>query len=243
MATQYFVSDRLSGQPSGPFTLKEIGLQIWHGKLRKSDLIRQADQTDWHRAGDLIGTVFEKVEARKQQEKELAKAEREAEKQQRQMEKQTERLEKKQARAIQTKRKARFRVDPMEANRGSIWQKIFGQMKPSPYWGFAVQASIINISIVLVMIGAVIYSLFVFVVMAFGLYSAEDFVGYLSVLGLFIVSLIGIWVITFFTVALLVFYRNIIDWMIDMESHANELSRHFQTTREGALIPMADQNL
>lgn len=228
-AMQFFVMDELTGQQTGPYTLQEVHSQIWDKKLKKNDFIRKGDSSQWSKAGDLLAKIFENVQTKKQQQKEHTKAQRAADKEQKSFEKMAEKREK----SLNKRRQQQFRSEAkdrvIDTNRGTMLQKIFGESKPSPYWGFDIQASIINISIGLVLVAAVFGFAggIVVGVLTFFTSDAELSTKLFGLLFSLIYSL-SVLIAAFLAVALLVFYRNCIDWLIDMEAHANALRKHFE---------------
>ena len=77
-----FVMDELAGQEHGPYSLAEIQTQIYQKKLKKKHLIRKSDYSQWFKAEDLLGKVFDAVDQTKSNEKQQAKDDKEKKKQQ-----------------------------------------------------------------------------------------------------------------------------------------------------------------
>jgi hypothetical protein len=221
--------DEFTGQESGPFTFAEIQQMIQKHKLKKKDFVRRADSAQWVKAGEMLVKVFENIDAFEEQQKEQLKKKRAEEKLRRASEKQ---LNKRQQ-AVKHNQK-------VAENRGTIWQKIFGEDKPSPYWGFDVQRAVIKLMIGLTMIigvagvalslGAGIYNLFdAQTITVAGVTSGRSLWDRMLMFGLSVLSSAGVVVTAFLVVAQLVFFRNFIDWLIDTEAHANAIHKHFGT--------------
>lgn len=77
-----FVMDELAGQEHGPYSLAEIQTQIYQKKLKKKHLVRKSDYSQWFKAEDLLGKVFDAVDQTKSNEKQQAKDDKEKKKQQ-----------------------------------------------------------------------------------------------------------------------------------------------------------------
>ena len=110
--------------------------------------------------------------------------------------------------------------------RGRLLDKIIVNPRQSPYWGFQLACQLINVLVVLYIAAFVIGNL---VLLASGLIALikADEVGFseIALAALtFFVYLLGSFVATFLVVAILVFCRNLIDWLIDVESHLNRLA-------------------
>jgi len=76
-----FVMDELAGQEHGPYSLAEIQIQIYQKKLKKKHLVRKSDYSQWFKAEDLLGKVFDAVDQTKSNEKQQAKDDKEKKKQ------------------------------------------------------------------------------------------------------------------------------------------------------------------
>ena len=72
-----FVMDELAGQEHGPYSLAEIQTQIYQKKLKKKHLVRKSDYSQWFKAEDLLGKVFDAVDQTKSNEKQQAKDDKE----------------------------------------------------------------------------------------------------------------------------------------------------------------------
>ena len=105
-------------------------------------------------------------------------------------------------------------------SRKGLMAQLFGSTKPSPYWGFRFLGMLINVLIALVLLGEAIS------LVAFGSFgvtgflAAEEAAFKAMALGVMLLYMLGSVLITVFWVGLLIFYRNLIDWLIDMQDHA-----------------------
>lgn len=264
---QFFVMDEFTGQETGPFTFAEIQQMIQKHKLKKKDFVRRSDSPQWVKAGEMLVKVFDNIEVFEEQKKEQLKK------------KKTEvKLHRISERQAQKKQRATEHSRKVTENRGTLLHKIFGEKKPSPYWGFEQMRSIINVLIGFVAAFAIVAGIFlvggsVYVQIgehthgqkmvadraaelekakaevkrlekmvppaaAFDLQMArlevtqkrelhdiaverqQTFGQRMLSVFIAIFKAIATLVTGFFTVALLVFWRNLIDWLIDMEAHA-----------------------
>lgn len=229
----YWTKNKFTGEKEGPFSFKEIATLIWDGNLGRQDLIKPSGANSWVIAESLLDEVFTKVEVRKGvvSEGESAVS--------------VPRIEKNKSSA-----KGKFRGDgtgersnpnenqPRRFRRITPLGLIFGRLSPSPYSGFWLMKLTINI-----LIGFGIFNL----VSSVGDLVIEgvsnplndgpvlpDLPGQIGVgadwtkLNPELVRLKNnlMFVGFFFQIVwivVLIFFRNMIDWLIDMEDHANAI--------------------
>lgn len=220
----FYLMNELTGVESGPFTVAQIQEMVRSYKIKKNSLIRKGNSKQWERAAGVLTKLFDQAEAEKAEGKKQATQARSDAKRAGAQERATKagrKAAQKRAKALESQHRA---VQSREHSRGTLMEKIFGRLDPSPYWGFQIQAVIINISIGFVVLGTLVMFLIAVVGSIIALASSDsDFAvgGMVFVFG--ICYAVGILIWGFLTVVALVFFRNVIDWMIDMEGHAHAL--------------------
>lgn len=225
----FYLMNELTGTESGPLTLPQIQEMVRTGKIKKNSLIRKADSKQWERAGGPLAKLFQQAELDKAKEKKRTAHAKEEAKKAAAEDKAIKINKKTAAKRAKALRANQQGAATREYNRGSLGQKIFGQLKPSPYWGFQVQGQIINVTIGIVMVGAVLGFLTLIVLAIISIVASDlDAGARLLLFGASVMQAFFLLIGSFFLVALLVFYRNLIDWLIDMEGHANALRKHFE---------------
>ncbi len=106
---------------------------------------------------------------------------------------------------------------------------LFGSTRPSPYAGFKFVSLLINVAIVIVLLVLCLGTGFVLVTGIYGLTVldlAEENVPLL--VGQFVAALGILWLYCLILIGLLIFQRNLIDWLIDVEEHARAIRKHFR---------------
>ena len=101
--------------------------------------------------------------------------------------------------------------------------------RPSPYAGFKFVSLLINVAIVIVLLVLCLGTGFVLVTGIYGLTVldlAEENV--LLLVGQFVAALGVLWLYCLILIGLLIFQRNLIDWLIDVEEHARAIRKHFR---------------
>ena len=223
----YWTKNKFTGEETGPFSFKEIATLIWQGDLNRHDFVKSSDADQWVKAGSLLEEIFLKVEARKRTESEgrgFASVPQVVENKSKPKGKARVNAAGEQSSPNENQPRRFGRITPLVL--------IFGSLGPSPYSGFWLMKLTINVLIVFGIIGLV-SSLWEFVSVASsnplndnplvqglpGQIGGEaDWVlrlrNNLMFYGLFLQI---VWIVV------LIFFRNIIDWLIDMEDHANAI--------------------
>lgn len=231
-AMQFFVMDELTGQQTGPYSLQQIQDQIRSRQLKKKDFVRRADSAQWGKASVILSQVFDSVERQKKEQKNQKK----------QFKKETE-AQPTPAKEIEvnpaTKKPAERpvvktavvstnnRVHP----KPTLWQMVFGSTRPSPYAGFKFVSILINVLITLTLLATLFMTIGYLGALAYQIYEcfdkrwSEPRVTAIIFLAVYMVSQ---WLGTIIWIGLLVFIRNLIDWLIDMEDHVRSVRGHFR---------------
>jgi hypothetical protein len=228
----YWTKNKFTGEETGPFSFKEIATLIWQGDLNRHDFVKSSDADQWVKAGSLLEEIFLKVEARKRTESEgrgFASVPQVVE----------NKSKPKGNAASGDSRKAMSSkaIQVRQSRRITFFGLVFGSFKASPYAGFWLMKLLINILILLNLVGLVCIILFYF---GFAFLEPltqnspeEDFFQqmqgqnssgslYANLMSAGLASAFSILGATITTISL-IFFRNMIDWLIDMEDHANAI--------------------
>ncbi len=228
-AMQFFVMDELTGQQTGPFSLHQIQEQILTRKLKKNDFVRRADSPNWGKASVILAQVFDNVEQHKKDKKQQLKADKVAKKQQEANSRSNEKKERQRAADVPQVQTTPDRSGPQDNYKPTFGRMLFGSTRPSPYAGFKFVSLLINVAIVIVLLVLCLGTGFVLVTGIYGLTVldlAEENV--LLLVGQFVAALGVLWLYCLILIGLLIFQRNLIDWLIDVEEHARAIRKHFR---------------
>ena len=107
---------------------------------------------------------------------------------------------------------------------------LFGSTRPSPYAGFKFVSLLINIAIVIVLLVLCLGTGFILVSGIYGLTVLESLASenVPILVGQFVAALGILWLYCLILIGLLIFQRNVIDWLIDVEEHARAIRKHFR---------------
>ena len=195
---QYFIIHELSGTQDGPLNTAQIHQLIFKRKIKRNTKIGVAGRADVVPAKQLFSKAFAAADQKQRQQAAAAKKE-----------KQTAKAESKAAKKIARKQKSVDLSDTPWAA-GQVSPKA---VKPAEkYWGFRFQKTVLTVVVWLVIIGGVIGAL---IAVIGGVVAARTagFAGALVFFGQFFTTVI----VTFLTVGSILFFRDLIDWMIDVE--------------------------
>ncbi len=232
---QLFILNELTGEQLGPYDQNQVRQLVERKKIKPKTLVRSGN-SDWQRAGVLLKEVFIAVQEETRQRKQAAAESRRSS---------TESVD---PPVIETKESkprwsdplgedpvppvatpqpmARPMVTPRRRNQRGFFAQLFGTTRPTPYWGFRVVGALINLLIALLLL-ATVASVVIGLIMAIITVANPPETGSVAVLVLMIagqilmsVLLAAMWV------CLLIFYRNLIDWLTDMQDHAAAIRAH-----------------
>ena len=219
---QWYFQENVSmgtGETHGPMNVAQLKSCIRSGKMKRKDLVMSPSATkgQWVRVSSMpkMVAIFDQFV-------EQSKAERDREKENAKAKAAEDRERKQQERLHRSEIAYQVRQERIQANRGTFIQKIFGNFKPSPYYGFDFQKGVIAVCIVLVILYGIASTLIG--VSSLALAASRDesdaiWEAFPLATGMLLLNL----AVLFLVVVGLVFFRNAIDWMIDMEDHAKEL--------------------
>ena len=199
----YFLIHDLSGTQDGPFNKKQAHQLIFKRKIKRGSKIAVAGRDGMYYAKDLFANAFEIADQRRAEEAEAAKE------------------KKRNAKAVakQEKAEAKREAEPPTLSEPNVWKSPLKSEvqddEKDKYWGFAFQKSVISISIIFVIIAGVI-SLGLSVVVFINTGNNTS-IGIGSRLLMLFSQLLATAIGTLFAVGSLLFFRNLIDWMIDVE--------------------------
>lgn len=218
---QWYFQENLSigeGEILGPMNSAQVKSFIQLGKAKKKDFLMSptGTQKQWVSISSIpeFNSVFEEARAwnkrKKAEEAQKARKEKDDRKR-RNAETQRETAQEKFV----------IKAQKVEANRGTFIDKLFGDFSPSPYYGFDFQKGVIALLIVVIIVAIIVGTVLMAygVVVVFRTENMDILAKALSILSCFVPFVAG-----FLSIVALVFFRNVIDWMIDMEKHAKELS-------------------
>ncbi len=233
---RFFVLNEFNGEQHGPYTVVELCEMIEKRKLKKKTLVAKEGKAEWNEAGILLAKLFEKVAQKKQAAKDQARQEKE------------ERLsERRRVRddsqpsdpppieneptstptIVETPTVAPQIETATPVKRPSLLGRLLRGPKETKYWGFKIASILVNVLIVISMIGSVGASLFILSTPIWMLFGTEKLIESRSYLLITISSILlaatylafGVFIVCWY-----LFLRNVIDWMIDIESHLRRLS-------------------
>lgn len=229
---QFFVMDELTGQQTGPYSLSQIQDQIRSRQLKKKDFVRRADSAQWGKASVILSQVFDNVERQKKEQKNQKK----------QFKGDTETrptssidVKVNPGKNQPTERPVVKTAADSTGNQGhpkpTLWQMIFGSTRPSPYAGFKFVSILINVLIILTLLATFFATIGYLGAIAYQVYECFDkswSESRVTLIILLAVYMVSQWLGTVIWIGLLVFTRNLIDWLIDMEDHVRAVRGHFR---------------
>ena len=234
---QLFILNELTGEQLGPYDQDQVRQLIGRKKIKPKTLVRSGN-SDWQRAGVLLKDVFIAVQEEAKQRKQAAAESRRSS---------TESVE---PPVIETSTKeskprwsdplgedsvppvatpqpmAKPMVTPRRRNQRGLFSQLFGTTRPTPYWGFRVVGALINVLIALLLL-ATVASVVIGLIMAIITVANPPESGSVAVLVLMIAGQILMsMLLAAMWICLLIFYRNLIDWLTDMQDHAAAIRAH-----------------
>lgn len=194
-SAHYYIIHELSNTQEGPLTTPQIQRLILNRKIKRNTKIGVAGREGVFTAKDLFSKTFAAADQNHRQQAAAAKKQ-----------KQTAKTE---AKAAARKQQD---VDLSDAPWAPVKTTPHPRKPAEKYWGFRFQKSVLTVVVWLVIIGGVIGAL---VAVAGGVVAAQN-AGVAGAL-VFLGQLFATVAVTFLTVGSVLFFRDLIDWMIDVE--------------------------
>lgn len=227
---KFYVLNEFDGAHLGPYSLVELLERIESRKIKKKTLVCRAGSNDWSEAEIALKKLFQKVADKKQAAKMQAIAEKEEAKRIKLRAKESAESARKEKEAFKIKEHSDRKQAPNNYDKGSGFRRFFGTLSrpvdPSPYWGFEFQAKIINLAALIVILASLLATLAMIV---FGVRAAFMAANWWEAMLAVVIGLtlsLSYLLFGFFVSAFLIFHRNFLDWMIDVESHLRNIKTH-----------------